>query len=69
MSPRFSAISFAPDDWKEFTDVNGDGRADMLLFFDAASLKLTPATRTATLSGWLNNSQAFTGETTTTVLP
>ena len=53
----------------EIADVNGDGKADLLLIFDSASLKLTPDARKATLSGWLKNSQAFTGETPATVVP
>ncbi len=53
----------------EITDVNGDGKADLLLFFGVASLKLTGATGNATLSGWLANSQAFTGEVQMVVVP
>ena len=53
----------------EFSDVNGDGKDDLLLVFDSAGLKVGSDTRKATLSGWLRNSQAFTGETPATVVP
>jgi hypothetical protein len=40
-------------------DVNGDGRPDLELTFSAASLKLKPNAKRMTLTGSLQNSQAF----------
>jgi len=46
----------------ETSDINGDGKLDILIFFDQANVRLNPQTRTARLTGWLKNSQAFIGE-------
>ena len=43
-------------------DVNADGVPDLLLSFDKAKLKLTPHSTIGRLSGWMKNSQAFSGE-------
>jgi hypothetical protein len=42
-----------------FADVNGDGRADLLVTFDAAGPRLFAEAGPLPLSGWLKNSQAF----------
>ena len=46
----------------EMQDVNGDGKLDLILTFDRASLKLYPNARSAFLSGWLKNSQEIVAE-------
>ena len=43
-------------------DVNADGVPDLLLTFDRAKLNLTPHSTIGRLSGWMKNSQAFSGE-------
>ena len=43
-------------------DVNADGVPDLLLTFDKAQLKLTPLSTVGRLSGWMKDSQAFSGE-------
>jgi hypothetical protein len=51
-------------------DVKGDGRPDLLLAFDMARLNLARGSgkRTARLTGWLKNSQAFTGRQDVTLV-
>ena len=51
-----SPIAFA------IRDVNSDGIPDLLLTFDTSQMKLSPGGVVGRLSGWLKNSQAFSGE-------
>jgi len=51
----------------EVRDVNRDGKPDLLVFFDQASVRLNPRARTARLTGWLNNSQLFIGQSRITI--
>ena len=53
----------------ETADMNGDGRLDLLLSFDTATLNLSPGAPKATLSGSLDTSQRFTGEAPISVAP
>jgi predicted DsbA family dithiol-disulfide isomerase len=46
----------------DMQDVNGDGKLDLILTFDRATLKLNPNARSAFLSGWLKNSQEIVAE-------
>ena len=50
-------------------DINSDGRPDLLVQFDMAEIKANPEARSIRISGWLRNSQAFTGEYELRVLP
>jgi len=43
-------------------DANADGIPDLLLTFDTSKMKLGPQATIGRLSGWLKNSQAFSGE-------
>lgn len=53
------------------SDVNGDGQADLLLTFDMGGLRLSPGSgpKSARLTGWLKNSQAFTGTAEVLIAP
>jgi hypothetical protein len=53
----------------ETSDVDADGHDDLVLFFDARSLKLRGGVRRVTLSGALQNSQGFIGEAQIVVGP
>jgi predicted DsbA family dithiol-disulfide isomerase len=52
----------------EMSDINGDGKLDLVVSFDMASVRLHPQARKARLTGWLKNSQAFIGEDQITVI-
>ncbi len=54
----------APPMQMETQDINGDGKPDLILTFDQATLKLNPRTNSAFLSGWLQNSQEIVAEGT-----
>ena len=43
-------------------DENADGIPDLILTFDTAKMKLSPNATIGHLSGWLKNSQGFSGE-------
>jgi hypothetical protein len=43
----------------QLSDINGDGHLDLLVFFSQASVKLSPRTGKARMTGWLKNSQVF----------
>jgi len=53
----------------EISDVNNDGRPDLMIAFDQATVRLDPRTRTGRLTGWLRSSQVFVGEDRVTVVP
>ena len=44
-------------------DVNGDGKADLIVWFEIGQVRPAAGRKFAGLSGWLKNSQAFVGET------
>jgi hypothetical protein len=46
----------------EMRDINGDGKLDLVVFFDQGSVRLHPLAKKARLTGWLKSSQAFIGE-------
>jgi hypothetical protein len=46
----------------DMQDANGDGKLDLILTFDLASLKLNPNERSPFLSGWLKDSQEIVAE-------
>ncbi len=66
-----SSLKFAgvPPSDSTVSDVNADGIPDLLLSFDMAKLKLSPHATRAHLSGWLKNSQAFSGNGEIRVVP
>jgi hypothetical protein len=45
------------------------GMLDLVVVFDMASLRLNPQAKTARLTGWLKNGQAFIGEDKIRVAP
>ena len=45
-----------------FSDVNGDGYADMSLGFDTETLQLNPGDRVAEVSGFMNDGRPFRGQ-------
>ncbi len=51
------------------TDVDGDGRPDLLVTFDMADVKLDSKATAARLTGWLTGSQNFIGEDRIRVVP
>ncbi len=53
----------------ELTDLNGDGKLDLLIVFDQAGVRLSAQAKTARLTGWLKNSQAFVGEARISIKP
>jgi len=52
----------------ELRDINGDGQLDLVIFFDQASVRLSPYAKKARMTGWLKNSQVFIGEDRVTVV-
>jgi hypothetical protein len=44
------------------SDVDGDGKPDLLVTFDMRDVKLHPKATSARLAGWLKNRQRFVGE-------
>jgi len=51
------------------TDVDGDGKPDLLVTFDMANVKLDSKATAARLTGWLKSSQNFIGEDKIRVVP
>jgi hypothetical protein len=43
------------------SDVNLDGKPDLIAVFDMAGMKLHPGATSARVTGWLKNSQIFAG--------
>jgi hypothetical protein len=50
-------------------DVNGDGKRDLVAEFETRGLHLHPDAKTATLTGWLKNSRAFSASAEIVVVP
>jgi predicted DsbA family dithiol-disulfide isomerase len=53
----------------ELSDINGDGKLDLVVVFEMAGVRLNPQAKTARLTGWLKNSQAFIGEDRIEIVP
>ena len=52
----------------ELSDINGDGKLDLLIVFDQAGVSLDPRTKVGRLTGWLKSSQLFIGNDRVNVL-
>jgi hypothetical protein len=53
----------------DLSDVNSDGKLDLLVVFDQANVRLNPQAKAARLTGWLKNSQVFIGADRINVAP
>jgi hypothetical protein len=51
------------------SDVDGDGKPDLLVTFDMADVKLHPKATAARLTGWFKSSQNFVGEDKIRIVP
>jgi hypothetical protein len=68
---ELSSVKFAdaPLVSASVSDVNLDGKPDLIAIFDMAGMKLHPGATSARVTGWLKNSQIFTGAGRIAVVP
>jgi hypothetical protein len=68
---ELSSVKFAdaPLASASMSDVNLDGKPDLIAIFDMAGMKLHPGATSARVTGWLKNSQIFAGTGQIAVVP